>query len=252
MERSDLHRAPFSDTCGIPASEPPGPCGTYRQSLPRGGLRGAMGAAALSAFLFLPGMVSAQACVGSPAMTGQFTVGGDMAFSDGATAYGVNSQANLPNRGSMGARLGAIDLDDTDDNLTSAGVNFALDLGRSGLSVCPLVGLGYDYWSGSVAGVDLDYSRITVPAGIGVGSRFGSGGTATFIPSARAGFQHTRHDGSASVGSGTFSRTDSTTDFFVDADATLQFGRLYARGGFFRIFEDDADTVLRVGLGVVF
>ncbi|TVR55454.1 MAG: hypothetical protein EA421_06335 [Gemmatimonadales bacterium] len=211
-----------------------------------------MGAAALSAFLLLPGMAAAQACVGSPAMTGQFTVGGDMAFSDGATAYGVNSQANLPNRGSMGARLGAIDLDDTDDNLTSAGVNFALDLGRSGLSVCPVVGLGYDYWSGSVAGVDLDYSRITVPAGIGVGSRFGSGGTTTFIPSARAGFQHTRHDGSASVGSGTFGRTDSTTDFFVDADATLQLGRLYARGGFFRIFEDDADTVLRVGLGVVF
>jgi hypothetical protein len=197
-------------------------------------------------------MVAAQACIGSPAMTGQFTVGGDMAFSDGATAYGVNSQANLPNRGSMGARLGAIDLEDTEDNLTSAGVNFALDLGRSGLSVCPVVGLGYDYWSGSMAGVNLDYSRITVPAGIGVGSRFGSGGTATFIPSARAGFQHTRHDGSASLGSGTFSRTDSSTDLFVDADATLQIGRIYARGGFFRIFEDDADTVLRVGLGVVF
>lgn len=212
----------------------------------------ARGAALLASLLLLPSLASAQACLGSAAATAQFTLGGDMAFADQGNYYGVNSQANLPGPVSMGARLGAIDLDDADDNLTSAGVNMALDLGGVGVSVCPMVGLGYDSGSGSVGGVSMDYSRITVPVGLGVGSRLGTGQPAYLIPSARAGLFHARHDGSADFGVGTLSRTDSSTDVFVDVGATVLFGRLYARGGVFRVFEDDADTVLRIGVGVVF
>jgi hypothetical protein len=210
------------------------------------------GAALLAILLLVPSLAAAQACLGSPAATAQFTLGGDMAFADQGNYYGVSSQANLPGPVSMGARLGAIDLDDADDNLTSAGANLALDLGRVGVSVCPMVGLGYDSWSGSVGGVSLDYSRVTVPVGLGVGTRLGTGQPAYLIPSARAGLFHARHDGSAGIGTGTLSRTDSSTDAFVDVGATVLFGRLYAQGGIFRVFEDAADTVLRIGAGVVF
>lgn len=207
---------------------------------------------ALGAMLLLPSLAAAQACLGSAAATAQFTLGGDVAFADQGNYYGVSSQANLPGAVSMGARLGAIDRDDFDDNLTSAGANLALDLGRAGISVCPMVALGYDTWSGSFAGVSADYSRLTVPVGVGAGTRLGTGQPAYLIPSARAGLFHARHDGDLSLGGATLSRTDSSTDAFVDLGATVHFGRLYAQGGFFRVFEDNADNVFRVGLGVVF
>jgi hypothetical protein len=208
--------------------------------------------AAATSLVLLPGLAQAQACLGSPARAGQFTLGGQAEFSDGANVYGFDSQANLPGRGSMGARLGTIDLDGANDNLTTAGVNLAVDLGLSGLSFCPFVAPGYDSWSGTFGGVDVDYSRVTLPVGLGVGAPMGTGGAVTLIPSARAGLFHTRHRGSEGVPGGTFSRTDSTTDPFIDVGTTLFMGRVYARGGFFRIFQDDAENVLRLGVGVVF
>jgi hypothetical protein len=209
----------------------------------------ATAAAIVSVF---PAAAAAQACIGSPAMTSQFTIGGYAHFTDGASAYGVASQSNLPNRASMGAHLGLIDLDDADDNLTSAGVNFALDMGRTGISVCPMVAANYDFWSGNFAGIDLDYSRITIPVGVGVGSRLGRAGSPIFIPSGRAGLLHARHSGSAEIAGGVFSRTDTTTDLFLDADATLMLGRLYGTVGIRQVFEDESDPVVRVGLGIVF
>jgi hypothetical protein len=244
------------DPCGNHASLRFPSGSTPSGSGPRGKRVPALAAtacAALTLLLTLPAQeAAAQACLGSPAMTGQFTLGGSVSFPQDALGYGLESQSNLPGRVSMGARLGAIDLDDSDETLVSAGANLAVDLGRGGLSVCPLAGVGYDHWSGTIAGVDVDYSRTTFPLGVGVGSRLGSGGSAVLIPSARAGFLHSRHSGSAELGGGRFSRTDTSTDFFVDGSATVQFGRLYAQGGVLRVMEDDADTVFRIGFGVVF
>jgi hypothetical protein len=211
-----------------------------------------LGLILLAAIVAVPGAVMGQACIGEAARTAQFSIGGDMAVSDQLTGYGLNSQANLPGRVSMGARIGVTDLDDADDNLTSVGANLALDLGRGGLSVCPVVAVGYDFWSGDFAGVDLDFSVIRIPVGLGVGSRFGTEHRFVLIPAAQAGLLHSRFSGNAAVGDRTFGRTDTATDFYADAGLTAELGRLFVRGGVFHVFEESTDTLFRVGLGVVF
>ncbi len=206
----------------------------------------------LVASALAPSTALAQACLGSPAMSSQFTLGAWYGSSDGASRYGVDSQSNLPGALSLGAHLGGIEPDGTDERILTGGVSLAMELGSAGLSVCPVAGVTYDWWSGEFAGIDLDYSRTALPLGVGVGSRVGSSASAIFIPSGRAGLLHSRYNGSAQVGSGVFSRTDSSTDPFLDADASLLLGRFYLRAGFQHVFEDDSDTVLKLGAGFLF
>lgn len=186
-------------------------------------------------------------------MTGQFTLGGYGAFADAGKAYGVSSEANLSGPAFMGARIGVIDFDEADDNLTSVGGHLGFDLVQRGaLSLCPVVGVDYDFWSGTFAGVDLDVSRVAIPVALGVGARVGEGNGVAFIPSGRVGLMHQRFSGGASAGPLVFQREDTANDAFFDGGVTLALGRIYARGGVFRIFEDDAETIFRVSAGFVF
>jgi hypothetical protein len=215
--------------------------------------RFACGFAAATFFAAVPFHGSAQACLGDVNLPGQFTLGGYASFADEGKAYGVESRSNLPGALAMGARIGVIDLDDADDNITSAGGHLAFDMARGALSICPVAGVEYDFWSGDFGGVDLDYSRLAFPVALGVGSRLGGeAGGAALIPSARAGFIHQRFDTGASAGPIAFQRDGSATDAFVDAGATVQFGPMYARGSLYRIFQDNAQNVFRLGVGFVF
>jgi len=211
--------------------------------------------AAAGALLLAPSFAQAQTCLGDAAMSGQFTVGGFGSFMDGGKAFGVESRSNLPGSMGLGARLGVIDLDDTDERITTSSANLSLELARRGqLSLCPVVGVEYDYWSGTFAGVDFDYSRLAFPLGFAIGSRVGgtTDGSVSLIPSAQAGLIHQRFSGSAGVGSLVFERDGDETDPFLEAGATVHFGSFYARGGIYRIFEDNAESVFRIGAGFVF
>ena len=68
-----------------------------------------------------------------------------------------------------------------------------------------------------------------------MGSRFGSGDTTTFIPLGSGGVPAHPSRWKCQRGSGTFGHTDSTTDFFVDADANVHLGRLYE--GVYRVMK---------------
>ncbi|MEX2529541.1 MAG: hypothetical protein WD960_02110 [Gemmatimonadota bacterium] len=212
------------------------------------------GAVALLAALLLPSALVAQVCMGDANVPGQFTLGGYGAFADGGNAYGVESRSNLPGAVGMGAYLGVIDLEDADDNITSAGGHVAYELpARGALSLCPVVGLEYDFWSGTESGVDLDYTRWAFPVAFGVGSRVGGTNEGlVLIPSARAGLIHQRFGESASAGPLSWQREGNQSNLFLDAAATVQLGALYARGGLYRIFQDGAETVFRVGGGLIF
>lgn len=207
---------------------------------------------------FLAGSVgaapaAAQACFGGAPVPGQFTVGGYGSFADAGKAYGVSSEANLQGPAFMGARIGVIDLDDADDNLTSVGGHLGFDLVQRGaLSLCPIVGVDYDFWSGTFLGAELDVSRVAVPVALGVGARLGEGNGMAIIPSGRVGLLHQRFSGGASAGPLVFQRDDTANDAFFDGGVTLALGRVYARGGVFRIFEDNAETTFRVSAGFVF
>lgn len=213
-----------------------------------------VGAIALAAALLLPSALAAQVCMGDANLSGQFTLGAYGAFADGSKAYGVESRSNLPGAIGMGAHLGVIDPDDSDDNITSAGGHIAYELPpRGSLSFCPVVGVEHDFWSGRVSGVDLDYTRWAFPVGFGVGSRVGgANGGAVLIPAARAGLIHQRFGGSASAGPFTWQREGNQSDLFLDAGMTVQAGALFARGGIYRILQDDGETVIRIGGGVIF
>lgn len=206
------------------------------------------------AFLAAPVGAAGQACLGEVTYPGQFTLGGYAAFPDDAKAYGVRSTSNLTGPVAMGARIGVIDLDDTSDNITSLGGHLAFEAsGGRPLSACPVIGVEHDFWSGTVAGMDADYTRWAFPAALAVGARVGGAdGGASLIPAARLGAIHQRFGGTVSSGPITFQREGDQTDLFVDAGATLHAGPLYLRGGIFRIFQDEAETVLRIGAGVVF
>lgn len=162
--------------------------------------------------------------------------------------------SNLTGPVALGARIGVIDLDDVSDDITSLGGHLAFEAsGARPLSVCPAIGVEHDFWSGTVAGVDLDHTRWAFPAGLAAGARVGGeAGGASLIPAARLGAIHQRFGGTASSGPITFQREGNRTDLFIDAGATLHAGPLYLRGGIFRIFQDEAETVLRIGAGVVF
>jgi hypothetical protein len=212
-----------------------------------------LSAAALLAFA-APSTAAAQACLGDATLPGNFLLGAYGTVADGGSAYGVESRANPVGPVGMGARIGIIDLDGTDENLTSAGGHLAFDLARGGaLEFCPVVGVEYDFWEGSSGGVDFDYSRVAIPVGLAVGSRMGGAADGpAVIPSAQAGFIHQRFGAGATAGPIAFQRDGNATDLFIDAGATVQFGPLYARGGIYRIFQDEAETVVRLGLGFVF
>lgn len=235
--------------CG-PRPRNPGPNPHHSGS----GVVPGIGVAVIFMLLLIPAGAAAQTCIGSPAMTSQFTLGGYGAFPDAGTVYGVDSRSNLPGRVAMGARIGTIDLEDTDDNITSVGADVAFDLaGRGALSFCPVVGVDHDFWSGTSGGVDFDYSRWAFPAALAVGSRVGDGaGSATLIPSLRAGLLHQRFSGEASAGPFVLQRDGNRSDLFLDAGATVHIGPVYGRAGIHRIFDDQGDTVVRVGLGFVF
>jgi hypothetical protein len=226
------------------------------RSLSRKRAPGLRGSCAIATAFLLAGAAPAlaQTCLGDAALPGQFTVGGYGSFASQGKAYGVESRSNLAGSVGMGARIGVIDLDDADDNITSAGGHLAVEMGRSGaMSFCPVAAVEYDFWNGTFAGADLDYSRLAFPLGLAVGGRVGgTGGGAAVIPSAQAGFIHQRFEAGATSGPIAFRRDGTSTDLFLDAGATVHFGSLYVRGGVYRIFQDDAENVFRLGVGFVF
>ncbi|GEM_PF-1919219 len=191
-----------------------------------------------------------QACIGGPAMSGQFTLGAYAGLEDVGTSYGVDSRSNLPGRVGMGARIGTIDLDDTDENITSVGGDLVFQIPRRGaLSLCPAVGVDHDFWSGTSGGVDFDFTRWAFPVGLAMGGRVAGG---NLIPSARAGLIHQRFSGEAAAGPFVLQRDGNQSDFFLDAGATVHLGPAYGRAGIYRIFDDEGDTVIRLNLGFVF
>ncbi|CAN5748369.1 hypothetical protein BH23GEM11_BH23GEM11_09570 [soil metagenome] len=200
-----------------------------------------------------PSLAAAQTCLGAATLPGQFSIGGFGTFADNSTAYGVESRSNLPGNLGMGARIGLVDLDGTDEDLTSVGGYLAVELpARGAVGICPVLGVDYDFWSGTLAGADLDFSRLAFPLGVSIGSRLGDADGIAVIPAAQLGLMHQRFSGTASAGPLLFQREGTRNDLYLDAGAGIQINRIEARAGIFRIFEDDAETVFRVGVGFVF
>jgi len=213
---------------------------------------GFLALAILGGVLTLPVGVQAQACLGGPAMPGQFTMGGTVNLADGMTGYGAGASANLEGPISVGASAGIRDIDNVDSNVTVVSGRMAYEVPTEGFSACPFAGVGYATWSDSFQGVSADISEVSLPLGMGVGMRIGENGSTALIPSAEAGLLYYRLSGSVSDGMDRFDDSTSETEFFVGGGATLQMGHFYGRAGVAKTTADGSDAVVNLGFGLVF
>jgi hypothetical protein len=202
--------------------------------------------------LAFPASALAQVCLGVPAGAGEFALGGTVSFSDGGTGYMLGGNGNVEGPLAFGAGIGFVDLDNVDSNLLSVAGQMSVDLPVEGFAACPLLGLGYSTWSDTVLGIDVDVSQVSLPLGMGVGTRIGIEGGTELIPSAQAGLLFARGSVSASAAGETYSETESDTAFFVGGGATLVFGHFFGRAGVMVDTFDESDSVISVGVGVRF
>ena len=207
------------------------------------------GTALLAGALLLPQSAVAQACIGNPAMTGQFALGGMLSTSDGSTGYGVEARTNPGGPLALGASISTIDVDGASDNVFQATANGAWDLGSSAFSACPAIGVEYTQYPDDFFGFEA--SSIGVPVGFAAGIQAGSG-SIQFLPSAEAGLLWQRFSTSGTAGGVTFSETDTETDLYFRGGATAVTGRFYGRAQLERIFHDDAENLFRFSVGLLF
>jgi hypothetical protein len=195
---------------------------------------------------FSPQVGVAQVCIGNPTLPGQFSIEGNISFSDGATGYGAGVTANLDGPFSIGGSVGIVDLDDANTNIKTVAVNGAYALNTEGFGVCPVAGVGYATWSDTFDGFDVDLSSLSFPLGLGVGVELGNGGSATLIPSASAGLFYHRLRLSISDGFDRFTETDTETDFFFSGGATLVLSQFFVRASVLATTVDDSDAVFQI------
>jgi len=211
-----------------------------------------LSSAAIVAWLVLPHTVLGQTCVGSPTIPGQFALGGNVSFSDGATGFGAEGRANLDGPLSVGAGIGIIDIDNVDSNVTTLSGGLAYDLPVEGFAACPTAGVGYSTWSDTSQGVTFDLSEVSFPLGLSVGTQLGEEDSVLLLPSAAAGLFYYRLTGSISGGGESVSDTESETEFFVGGGATLLLGQIFLRGGVSTTTVENSDATINLGLGIVF
>lgn len=187
-------------------------------------------------------IAAAQVCVGFPTMDRQFSFGGALGFPDGGKEYGVEVSYNLPGPASV---FGGMDIYSPDGDGDSQDVFFAgaafdllnvpLGTGGNALQVCPTAQVGYSSFD--------DFSLLSVPIGVGVGTTVAITPTAQLMPYVVPQLVMSRFSGDD---------FDSQTewDFGARAGAVVGFGMFFVGGELERIFVDGADTSFGIRAGI--
>jgi hypothetical protein len=197
-------------------------------------------AALMLALLAAPQTAAAQACLGAPqgARAGAY---GNASFPKGAKTFGVSGMTTAGESvyASASYAMTAIDLDGAPKQHT-VGSTLAYEVPSltQSASVCPVVGATYTKWD--------EYSQIGVPVGVGIGKTLplGVDGTNTLTPFVTPQFVwvQARYDGA----------TASDTYFGMNAGATFGFNSFIAGASVSKLFEEGADAIFGIHLGVAF
>jgi hypothetical protein len=198
--------------------------------------------------ILAPRAVQAQMCIGSPNDPGQFSMGFYLDFLEGGTGYGITSVANLENPYAIGASLGAVDLDDWDSNQTVASALGLMEIPFLRFTACPVVEIQWGTLSETLPGGTLEVDSWAFPLGISVGSLFEVSPTMNVLPTGRLGLVHLR---SSTEANGLAGETETATELFLDAGATLSVTPFFLRG-ILRLGTGDLDTSFGVGAGIRF
>jgi hypothetical protein len=205
-----------------------------------------------SAFFTLAEAGSAQACLGSTALPGQFALGGQVSFTDGATGFGGGVMANLASPLAIGASVTITDVDGLDKNVTTVGGNVAYELPLAGVSGCPMVGISYTTFGDTFEGIDVDVSRIAIPIGFGLGAPVDLQNNMVLIPSGSVHLLYFRDKASASFGGETYSESDTSTEAGASIGATLGIGQFFGRGDVSFTTIEGSDPVVSITIGLRF
>jgi hypothetical protein len=204
------------------------------------------------AIFFLAEAGSAQACLGSPALPGQFALGGQVSFTDGATGFGGGVTANLANPLAIGAFVEITDVDGLDKNITTVGGTVAYELPLAGVSGCPIAGVSYSTFGDTFDGIGVDISRVALPIGFGLGASLDLQNNMVLIPSGSVQLLYFRDKVSASFAGETFSESDTSTEVGASIGATLGLGQFFGRGAVSLTTIEDSDPVVSITIGLRF
>lgn len=195
---------------------------------------------------------AAQVCIGIPSVGGQVSVQANFDLSDGATGYAGVVRGNLEGPLSIAGGIGIIDFDGVDSNATTFSASAAYEMHTEGFGACPVVGAGYATWNDRITDLDVDVSVLSFPVGFAVGVQLGDDGGMRLVPSAEAGLIHQRARVELAQGGVRLTESDSETEFYVSAGATVALTRFFARAGVFKMTADGSDAVVSLAVGLRF
>jgi hypothetical protein len=200
----------------------------------------------LGGLLAVPSAAAAQACVGSAAGAGNMALSGSVAFPDGAKSYGAGFRYNTLGPMSVSAGYTLTTPDEGDVNVHGFAAEAAYELPLTGVSACPVAGVGYSRMSES----GMTMSTLTVPVGAGIGYSFQAGPNMTVIPHA---FPHLLWMRTSFDAEGLPEvDPESTTEFGALVGVTFQMQRFFLNGGVTKTTAEGSKAVFSLGAGVLF
>ncbi len=144
----------------------------------------ALAMAAVASFgLATAGEGLAQACIGTPTVSGQRALSVGVGFPEAATNYNVGLHVNAMGPLSYQASYSHTAFDGTAGSMNTVGADVAYRLpspviaGNIPITGCPVAGVSYGMSSGNV-----DQTQLTVPVGFGLGTRVGVGAGMALVP----------------------------------------------------------------------
>ncbi|MGH7541742.1 MAG: hypothetical protein ACRELC_12155 [Gemmatimonadota bacterium] len=195
--------------------------------------------------------VAAQACLGNGALDGQGYLSGRASFTDGAWAPGGSLGYNAPGPITVEAGVDHTLFDNVDIATTAVSGALAVEIPNLSVSICPTVGVAYQWLSneGELEGLGVDADGVVVGGGLVLGGRIESPGSDfAFIPRASANVVHNR----ATFSAGGESVTGSDTYGVFGGGVTLAVGNFFFGPSASISTLDGADPVFGAQLGVAF
>ncbi|CAN5716293.1 hypothetical protein BH23GEM9_BH23GEM9_35750 [soil metagenome] len=197
-------------------------------------------AAGILVTAFVAAPAAAQVCAGQPTAPGQTSIGARASFPTGATSVGVEAGRNWNNPMGAFVNLNLLMPDaDGADNVAVVGAGLAYEVGGSAvpawLSICPVAGVTIGFQDNTV---------VTIPVGVGFGSRFGTPDGFEILPFVIPQFVLTRisEDGVSS----------SNNNFGIGVGSFAKFSGVYGGVTLNRVFADNATNDVTIHGGLVF
>ncbi len=170
----------------------------------------------------------AQACIGTPIVSGQRAISAGVGFPEGATNYNARLDVNAMGPLAAHATYTRSAMNDVGggNHIVGTGVAYQLPTpvipGNVSITGCPAVGLSYAFSDGA----NVDDTRLDVPVGFGLGTRVGIGAGMAVVPYVVPQFVFSRTSTRFNVAGDRMTTTD--TGFGATVGSALDFGPFFA------------------------